>query len=178
MGTIEERLGNLSEAADAFERYLDLAGEHAPDREPMKERIRGLRIQVEEQAAQEPGQADQESGGSGTQMIAGWVVAGSGLAFGIVGAALLGAAKAHSDSVHDIEPGTTAWTSDEASGTYEQAETEQAVGIVAMAVGGSLLAIGAGLILTAGESEDSAAEVALSVGTDGRGATGALRISF
>jgi len=180
MGTIEERLGNLEAAADAFERYLELAGEHAPDREPMKERIAGLRAQAAEQAHHPEDNAlpaGDEPAGSETQAVAGWVVGGAGLAFVIVGAALLGAAKAHSDEVHDIEPGTTAWTADEASGTFEQAETEQAVGIVGLAVGGSLMAVGALFILTAGEDDESTAW-SLSLGADGHGARGALRVSF
>jgi len=181
MGTIEERLGNLGAAADAFERYLELAGEHAPDKEPMAERIRGLRAQVEAQEHQPEQQAmpdGDEPGSSRTQAVAGWVLGGAGLAFGILGAALLGAAKGHSDSVHEIEPGTTAWTSDEASGTFEQAETEQAVGIVGLAVGGSLLAIGALFIFTAEDADESATAVSLSVGADGHGATGSLRVTF
>ncbi len=181
MGTIEERLGNLAAAANAFERYLELAGEHAPDKEPMAERIGGLRAQVEEQENRPESYAlppGDEPTSSRTQVVAGWVLGGTGLAFGVVGAALLGAAKGHSDSVHDIEPGTTAWTAEEASGTFEQAETEQAVGIVGLAVGGSLLAIGALFILTADGDDEPGSEVSLSFGADGHGPSGALRVAF
>ncbi len=177
IGTIEERLGRFAEAADAFERYLELAGGHAPDVEPMGERIGKLRARVKAQEAQERPPEQDESSPSGTQSVVGWVTSGTGLAFAIVGVALLGAAKAHSDSVHDIAPGTTAWSSDEASGTIEQAELEQSVGIVGLAVGGSLLALGAVLIATDG-SGDSSTEVALVLGADGRGARGVFRVRF
>jgi hypothetical protein len=181
IGTIEERLGHFAEAADAFERYLERAGAHAPDVEPMGERIGKLRARVKAQAEQEEQDraAEREgSSSSGTQSVVGWVAGGTGLAFAIVGVALLGAAKGHSDSVHDIEPGTTAWSSDEASGTFEQAEVEQSVGIVGLAVGGSLLALGAVLLITDEGDGDSAGDVALSLGTDGRGAGGLLRVRF
>jgi len=184
IGTIAERLGRIAEAADAFERYLELAGDHAPDIEPMRERILKLRAQLkaqEEQKAQasqgRPSERDASSS-SGTQSVIGWVAGGTGLAFAIVGVALLGAAKAHSDSVHDIAPGTTAWSSDEASETIEQAELEQDMGIVGLAVGGSLLALGVVLIATADGAAESPTEVALILGADGRGAAADFRVRF
>jgi hypothetical protein len=48
IGTIAERLGNLELAVEGFERYLKLAGDLAPDREPMQKRIDGLREKLEE----------------------------------------------------------------------------------------------------------------------------------
>jgi tetratricopeptide (TPR) repeat protein len=183
IGTIAERLDRLSEAADAFERYLELAGDDAPDAAKMGERIRKLRARVKAQELppepEEPA-PDGDAEGGGVQSVVGWVAGGTGLALGIVGVALLGAAKAHSDSVQDLPPGTTAWSSDEASGTIEQAELEQTVGIVGLVVGGALLGLGAVLILTDadGDDGDDGTEIALVSTVDGRGPGMLIRVQF
>ncbi|MBW2526157.1 MAG: hypothetical protein JRI23_18390 [Deltaproteobacteria bacterium] len=180
IGTIEERLGRYAAAADGFERYLELAGSHAPDIEPMRERIQKLRARARAQEVSQEAEPDDDAAepATGAQSTVGWVTGGVGIAFAVVGVALLGAAKAHSDSVHDIEPGTTAWTSDEASGTIEQAKVEQGVGIVGLVLGGALMAVGAILIATEDGSDDEQGDVALFVGPSRHGAAGSLRVRF
>src|SRR5262249_13409652 len=149
-GTIEERLGHISAAIAAFERYLELAGHDAPDEEAMREHI--VRLRAGEQGrdagvgaktssppppphAQPPPAASPPP----SSPVAGWVFVGTGAAFAIAGAALLIAAKASSDSVHDLAPGSTPWASDEARGRFETAQTEQVLGIVGLGVGAASL---------------------------------------
>jgi hypothetical protein len=172
-GTIAERLGRHAAAAGAFERYLERAGDQAPDAEPMRERIRRLRAKA---ATEAPRPAAVPSADS-AQQLAGWALGASGLGLGIIGAVLLGVAKAHSDEVHELAPGTVAWDSDEARGLLQRAQREQAAGIVAVVVGATAAALGVVLLASAEVSEtDDSAELS---GWLGPGAAGAsLRLRF
>jgi hypothetical protein len=168
IGTIAERLGRYGAAAAAFERYLARAGDQAPDVDQMRERIRVLR---EKAAAPTPEPipeatpppatdgAPAEADGAAGQQLAGWVLGASGLALGITGIVLLGVAKAQADRVHDIEPGTVAWDSDEARGRFETAELEQTLGIVGVVVGATAAALGVVLVVTADGSTQATASL-------------------
>ena len=181
IGTIAERLGRYAAAAAAFERYLARAGAQAPDAEQMRERIRVLRDKA---AAPGPGPvpeptpppgpeaAPAEPGAAPGQELAGWVLGAGGLALGITGIVLLGVAKAQADRVHDIEPGTVAWDSDEARGRFETAEIEQTLGIVGVVVGGTAVALGVVLLATA----DGSPQATATLGPNGLGAS--LRVTY
>lgn len=131
IGTISERLGFDAEAVAAFEHYLELAGDSAPDREQLNARIASLRKKMRER--------EMEEGGDERLFVTGWVVSGVGIAVGVAGGVLLAIAKQQSDEVRAIEPGTVAWDSDEARGTFEAAERNQALGIAGLVVGGALI---------------------------------------
>jgi hypothetical protein len=150
MGTIAERLRDRREAIAAFERYLALAGDSAPDREQLRERIVGLRRELERERAKPapaPAPAPQPtSQGDEGVFIAGWVVGSVGVGVAIAGAVLLAVAKDQSDSVAAIPPGTVAWDSDEARDTFEAAERHQALGIAGLVIGGALIA--GGVVMT------------------------------
>lgn len=141
-GLVSERLGNNAEAADAFTRYLELAGSSAPDREAMEERIRVLRARLESRAktdsapraASSP--APERPKAPGPSRTLGWVGVGVGVAAVVTGSVLLVSAKSDSDAVAGISPSSnTDWTSDDARGRWERAKTKQTVGIIALSVG-------------------------------------------
>jgi hypothetical protein len=118
--------------------------------------------------------SDGEDDDGSSQALWGWVVGGTGLVIGVVGIGLLGAARATSSSVHDIEPGTTSWDSDDARGRFETAQTEQSIGIVAL-VGGATLGL-LGIVVVATAPSDPAVGVTAMVGpaTAGLGLNGAF----
>lgn len=140
IGTIAERLGNRREAITAFEHYLELAGDSAPDRRQLSARIATLRGELEGERSK-PVKRDAppiEEGDQGI-FVAGWVLTGAGLVLAIAGGVLLSVAKEQNDEVEALQPGTVAWDSDEARGTFEAAERNQALGIVGLAVGGAMM---------------------------------------
>jgi tetratricopeptide (TPR) repeat protein len=148
IGIIAERLQELERALVAFERYLKLAGRHAPDSETITARIGALKEKLAEQdKAKQRAQRDDK------RRMAGWVVAAVGGVTAIAGGGLLIAAKVHSDKVRSIEPGTTQWDSPEARETYEKAQREQTAGIASLVVGGVLTVTGLGLALAPRSSE-------------------------
>ncbi|HZO15938.1 MAG TPA: hypothetical protein VFB62_21845 [Polyangiaceae bacterium] len=131
IGTISERLGLYADAVAAFESYLELAGDSAPDRDRLKARIASLRKKMREREAEE--------GGDQRLFVTGWIVSGVGIGVGVAGGVLLAIANEQSDEVRGIEPGTVAWDSEEARGTFEAAERNQALGIAGLVVGGALI---------------------------------------
>lgn len=145
IGTIAERLGQRELAASAFQNYLNRAGDEAPDAAQIRTRIAELRAAPDGEP-NETAPAGTDDGAP--QVIAGWVLVGTGAALAVAGAVLLGVAKSTSDDVHDLAPGTTYWTDDEAQGKLETAQTEQSIGIVGLVSAGTLAALGAVLLAT------------------------------
>jgi hypothetical protein len=176
IGTIAERLGRYGAAAAAFERYLERAGERAPDAAQIRARIRSLRDRargdLEEPVPTEPPASTEPAPEGSASWVGGWVLVSSGLGFGIVGAALLGAAGADASAVHHTDPGTVAWDSDEARGRFEKAELEQALGVVGVVVGATAATLGIVLLATADESVEVTG--ALGPGVPG----GSIRVAF
>lgn len=169
IGTIAERLGRIDEAIGAFEHYLELTGESAPDRAQLRARLVELSKQRDQAAATSkelgPTSANQHDGTARAANIAGWTLVGVGAALGLVGAALLAVAKQQSDDVQAIEAGSVRWDSDEARGTYEQARRNQAGGIAALALGGAALVSGVVLVAVfRAERAETAVSLELGVG--------------
>ena len=171
IGTIAERLGRRELAADAFERYLELAGNLAPDAEQMRARIAQLR-KVAGESTRPAAAVDPERGDG--QRLAGWVLTSAGAALAVIGVVLLTVAKVHSDEVHALASGTTAWDSEEARGSYESALREETLGAIGLIAGGSVAALGVFLIAVAPDGE---ARQAGSVVVPG-GLGGSLRVAF
>jgi hypothetical protein len=150
LGIIHERLAHFDEAIAAYRRYLELAGEGAPDHDAMSARIADLEKRRDgAHAAHVRGKR---------RRIAGWIVAAAGAALGITGAVLMRVAQSDNDAAHEVAPGTTLYDSDEVRGRIERAQVEQGVGIAAIAVG--VLATGTGLGLAL--APDGPVSVALS----------------
>jgi hypothetical protein len=135
IGVICERLSLPDRAVAAYRRYLELAGDSAPDRQAMEARIDKLRSHVPAPA-------------SAGRRIAGWVVFGSGTAIAIAGAALLGSAKALNDRAHAVAPGTVAYDSSEVRGRLDRAEVHQSLGIGGIALGVAMTGVGLAIALT------------------------------
>jgi tetratricopeptide (TPR) repeat protein len=152
MGTIAERLGDVAGAITAYERYLALAGEHAPDRAQLRVRIDAL-ARRRAAAPAPPARAEPPAGDDASLRLAGALVAGAGAVAALAGGALLVAARVRSEGVEDLAPGTTRWDSDAARGELETAETEQAAGITALTVGGVAVAVGVTLWIVAASGE-------------------------
>ena len=176
IGILAERLGKTELAVQSFERYLALAGDAAPDRDEMSAHIARLRGKLVKpppapEPVPEPTPAPVPSDAP-KPPIAGWALAAGGGALFVLGGVLLWSAKQRSDDVHDIEPGTKFWNSEEARSEYEQAKREQTLGILSMALGAAAGTVGVVLIATA-ENEVSASAAA---GPDG--ARGSVRLRF
>jgi hypothetical protein len=165
IGTVEEHLGHPGEAADAYARYLALAGDQAPEREPLSRHIVALREEAH------PARAPSDRRDASGRRTVGVVALGVGAGLVVAGGVLLGLAKVGSDDVHALGQGTTAWTSDEASGAYARARTEQTVGLLGLAVGGVAAAVGLVLVLRGHP-------VGVSAGPTAHGATTRLSVAF
>ena len=159
MGIVLERLGRKADAAQAFERYLLLAGDSAPDRPDMERRIKLLREQTKADSTPQtaPGttpaaapEPTRDSSPGQTQRTVGWIGVGTGAVLLAAGGWLLLSAKRKSDDVHDISAASnTQWESDDASGRFDSAKREQTFGIVALAVGAVVAGGGSYLVVSA-----------------------------
>lgn len=179
VGIIAERLGNKRLAAEAFARYLALAGDSAPDKREMTLHIEQLRREAklpvpkpDAEPAPEPEPTKPEPRADKRSATLGWVVTGAGGVLMLLGGALIYSAKQRSDEVHGIEPGTTRWNSADAKDKLDSARREQALGGVGLAAGAVTTAIGVWLVLDAKQS-------AVGSGSVGRhGAQGSLVLRF
>lgn len=175
IGIVAERLGQIELAVLSFERYLALAGDAAPDRTEMRAHIARLREKLAEPAPPaepQPRPRPQPPPAERQPPIAGWALTAGGGALMLLGGVLLWTAKQRSDDVHDIEPGTTFWNSEEARAELDQAKREQTLGIVSLVLGAAASTVGVVLIVSA-ESDVSATAIA----TPG-GAAGSVRWRF
>jgi hypothetical protein len=158
IGIVAERLGKYELAIRSFERYLALAGNAAPDRAEMTEHIAGLRAklaapkplpQPKPEPRPEPQPEPSPPVSDAPPPIAGWALAAGGGGLIVLGGILLFTAKQRSDDVHDIEPGTAFWNSEEARAEFDQAKREQTLGVVSLAVGAAAATVGVVLIVSA-----------------------------
>jgi hypothetical protein len=158
IGIVAERLGKYELAIRSFERYLALAGDAAPDRAEMTEHIARLRARLaapkplprpQPEPSPEPQPAPSPPVSDAPPPIAGWALAAGGGGLIVLGGILLFTAKQRSDDVHDIEPGTVFWNSEEARAEFEQAKREQTLGVVSLAVGAAAATVGVVLIVSA-----------------------------
>jgi hypothetical protein len=158
IGTIAERLGKLELAIEGFERYLQLAGDLAPDRAPMQKRIESLREKLEESQDVTAGitPVTPKRDEPRKSPLPGYILAGAGGVLMVLGGVLLYSAKSQSDDVHEIEPGTVRWNSDDAKGKIESAKRTQTIGIITLAAGAVASGLGVYLVLDARQSKRSA----------------------
>jgi tetratricopeptide (TPR) repeat protein len=160
LGTVAERLGKIEVAIAAFEHYLELAGNDAPDRGEMVRHIESLKSRPREPEgakarAPETSTPTQpfptQPAPRATRPFSPWIGAGviaAGAVAAGVGSVLLVIAKSQSDEVQDLPQGTT-WASSEAQGTYDSAQTNQTAGLFALAGGAVAAAVGAVLLVVA-----------------------------
>jgi hypothetical protein len=165
IGTIAEKLGLLEQAIEGYERYLTLAGDLAPDRAPIQKRIDTLRDELEEREAR----ADPTLGVTPTtrekpakSAVPGYIVTGAGTALMLVGGVFLYSAKRQNDDVHDVEPGTTYWNSENGKEKLESARRAQTIGLVSLGVGAIVTGVGVYLVLDARRSVSAGARVGTS----------------
>jgi hypothetical protein len=157
IGILAERLGKYELAIRSFERYLALAGDAAPDRAEMTAHIAQLREKLAAppppepppDPKPEPEPKPEPPPGDAKPPIAGWALAAGGGGLILLGGVLLFSAKQRSDDVHEIEPGSTFWNSEEARSEFDQAKREQTLGIVSLAVGAAAATVGVVLIVSA-----------------------------
>lgn len=161
IGTIAERLGKLEPAIEGYERYLKLAGDLAPDRAPIQKRIDALHDKLEEEEEQRdptlvpaPVRKKQEK-----SALPGYIVTGAGGALILLGGFFLYSAKQENDEVHEIEPGTTFWNSEDAREKLDGAKRSQTIGLVSLGVGAIATGVGVYLILDARRSVSAGARV-------------------
>jgi hypothetical protein len=150
IGNIHERMGRLDDAAEAFERYLELAGKDAPDDSEMREHVARLREGARRSrtpSASPPPRAQPAPARGGQSVerplippVISWVVAGVGAATMVTGVVLLVDAAAKDESVHELRG--QRWTDDAAGPTHDAAKTEQAFGIAGVVVGAVIGAAG------------------------------------
>jgi hypothetical protein len=162
IGTIAERLGKLELAIEGYERYLKLAGDLAPDRIPLQKRIDALHDKLEEREEQaDPtlGVAPIERRKQEKSPLPGYIVAGAGGVLMLVGGVFLYSAKQQNDEVHDIEPGTTFWNSEDAKDKLDGAKRSQTIGLVSLGVGAIVTGVGVYLVLDARRSISAGARV-------------------
>ena len=143
IAAISERLGRLEEAVVAYRRYLELAGDAAPDREALRARIDELQARMAAARADTAKPTVQPI----DLMLPGVVLGVTGVVIAGVGAGLVGWAKAQNDEVHDLTG--VPWDSDEARGKFEAADTTQSVGIAGLTIGGAAAIAGAAMVVTA-----------------------------
>lgn len=165
LGIIAERLGNKKLAVTAFERYLALAGDAAPDRKEMQEHIDQLRRQVgvkepppprpEPKPEPAPRPADEVA----RSATPGWILTGAGAAVMAVGGVLLLSAKKRNDDVHAIEPGTTYWNSARAKDELDTAKREQLLGTVGVVLGVATAAVGVWWVVDSSSGPAAQAQV-------------------
>ena len=141
IGIIADRLGRYRQAIDAFRNYLKRLQNAAPDQAEIEARISKLLTLEAKKAEQQAAAADPRP------RTLGVVLAAAGGVVFIAGGGLLIAAKVHNDQVHDIEPGTTSWDSEEARNLFEQAELEQSLGLGLLIGGGLMIGTGLGVAL-------------------------------
>lgn len=178
IGILAERLGKLELAIRSFERYLALAGDAAPDRAEMTAHIAELREKlaapppVEPEPTPAPEPQPEPPPGETKPPIAGWALAAGGGGLMLLGGVLLFSAKQRSDDVHDLEPGSTFWNSEEARSEFDQAKREQTLGIVSLAVGAAAATVGVVLIVS------SQRELSASASASSDGVRGNVRFRF
>jgi hypothetical protein len=180
IGIVAERLGRTELAVRSFERYLALAGSAAPDRVEMQQHITRLREKLastspapEPEPQPEPELEPRPAPDTGPKPpIAGWALAASGGVLMVVGGVLLWSAKQRSDDVHEIEPGTTLWNSEQARAEYEQAKREQTLGILGLALGAAAATVGMVLVIS------SERELSASASASSHGVRGSVRLRF
>jgi hypothetical protein len=179
VGIIAEKIGNKRLAADSYERYLALAGDAAPDRSEMQERIKKLR--ADEPAAKPPPatapapvtpQPTTPPADKGSTPTLGFIVAGVGGALLVGGGLLLYSAKKRNDDVHGLDPGKTYWNSADAKDELDTAKREQTIGFIALGLGAAATAAGIWLIV------DAHGQVAATASVTPHQAGGAVRLRF
>jgi hypothetical protein len=160
IGIVAERLDRLDVAIEAYEQYLRLAGNEAPDRVDVERRTQQLRARAHPPTLAPPPTGPTSTGPTSTGPTPaglrpaehatsagrwiGWALIGVGAAMAAAGGVFLIDAKLKSDAALGVPVGTP-WKSAGASGTYDAAKTEQTVGVVGLAVGA--VAAGAGIVL-------------------------------
>jgi hypothetical protein len=180
IGIVAERLGKTPLAVQSFERYLALAGNAAPDRAEMQQHIDRLRQKLapsgsgsEPEPPVEPEPEPQPQPDAGARPpVAGWALVAGGGALVVLGSVLLFSAKQRSDDVHEIEPGTTFWNSEDARTQYDQAKREQTLGVLGLALGAATATVGVVLIVSAKR------ELSAGASATGDGIRGSVRLNF
>jgi tetratricopeptide (TPR) repeat protein len=164
IGVIADRLQRDQKAIAGYERYLELAGDDAPDEKQIRERIAKLEERAAAKQAPEPAPtaaagAAPDSGGEvpAGRRTAGIVIAATGGALGIAGGVLLAMAGSDNDELQDAAPGTVVWDSDDGRGLHEQAQLKQALGIGGLALGATAIGVGLGLALTPSSKDSKSA---------------------
>lgn len=163
IGSLAEKRKNWSRAADAYERYLRMSGDSAPDRVQMEERIRVLRERAARYSSQDPNATPQirapgrrADPGTRGSTLPGWVLVGSGAALAVVGGLFLLSAKNKSDEVHDVSPDSnTAWKSSDGEDRLDAAKRDQLIGLIGLGLGAVAGGAGAYLLLTPPQSNQS-----------------------
>ena len=149
MGILFERLGRKGDAADAFERYLSLAGKQAPDAAQMRVRIARLRAPDKAPDPAPIVSSSPQPASSAARPLAGWITTGAGLALMLTGGVLLGSAKAKSDDVHDVTASSsTPWDGPEGREKMEEARREQTWGAILLGLGTVTAAAGGWMLVS------------------------------